>query len=396
MASQPVVIVAGGGVAGLEGVAALRSLAGDRVAITLLAPEPEFVYRPLSVGEPFSMAPARRYPLAQIAHDFAAELHPGALAGVDPGQRRVRTSRDDQLRYDMLLVALGARREPAFPSGITFRGQEDVEAVHGLVQDVELGYATRVHFLVPGGVAWSLPIYELALLTASRAFEMGMEGVELTLATPEPGPLAIFGPAASAEVRGLLEHAGVRVHTSVYPMVSPEGEVVLRPGEDPLPSGRIVAMPQLRGIHVPGLPGDERGFIPIDPHGRVIGLEDVYAAGDGTGFPVKQGGIAAQQADAAAASIAAAAGAPVEPEPFRPVLRGRLLTGAGDRFLSHAIAGGGGEGRVSEGSLWWPPSKVVSTYLSPYLAAADLREEGDAAAMPEVPLDLDVTRPAGT
>ena len=59
------------------------------------------------------------------------------------------------------------------------------------------------------------------------------------------------------------------------------------------------------------------------------GAEDVYAAGDGTNFPIKQGGIACQQADAVAEVIAKAAGASLEPRSFRPVLRGRLITGAG-------------------------------------------------------------------
>ena len=84
---------------------------------------------------------------------------------------------------------------------------------------------------------------------------------------------------------------------------------------------------------MPGLPSDAEGFLVTDDHARVQGVPDVYAAGDVTAFPVKQGGIACQQADAAAADIAARAGAPVEPEPFSPVLRGMLLTERWARFL---------------------------------------------------------------
>ena len=78
---------------------------------------------------------------------------------------------------------------------------------------------------------------------------------------------------------------------------------------------------------------DAQGFLPTDPFGQVDGEIDVWAAGDATSFPLKQGGIAAQQADAAAESIAARAGAELEPSPFRPVLRGLLLTGMSPRFL---------------------------------------------------------------
>ena len=47
-------------------------------------------------------------------------------------------------------------------------------------------------------------------------------------------------------------------------------------------------------------------------------VECIYAAGDATDFPIKQGGIGSQQADVAAQSIAALAGASVTPERFNP------------------------------------------------------------------------------
>ena len=75
------------------------------------------------------------------------------------------------------------------------------------------------------------------------------------------------------------------------------------------------------------------GFIEIDEHARVRGVPDVFAAGDATTEPIKQGGLATQQADAAAEQIAAEAGAPVAPRPFRRVLRGVVLTGEAPLYL---------------------------------------------------------------
>ena len=71
------VLVAGGGVAGLEGLLALRDLAGDRVELTLLSPEEEFVYRPMAVAEPFGRGRADRHPLADIASDVRGRADPG-------------------------------------------------------------------------------------------------------------------------------------------------------------------------------------------------------------------------------------------------------------------------------------------------------------------------------
>jgi len=60
------------------------------------------------------------------------------------------------------------------------------------------------------------------------------------------------------------------------------------------------------------------------------------------------------------------AGADVQPEPFKPVLRGVLLTGRGKAWLRHADEGA--EGETERRALFWPPTKIAGRYLSPYLA----------------------------
>jgi sulfide:quinone oxidoreductase len=109
----------------------------------------------------------------------------------------------------------------------------------------------------------------------------------------------------------------------------------------------------------------------------VLGAEAVWAAGDGTAFPIKQGGLAAQQADAAASAIARFLGADVPAKPFRPVLRGQLLDPAGPRFLDSS------RGDVPTTPLWWPPTKVAAPHLSAYLAPG-------APATPEDAQEIDV------
>ena len=107
-------------------------------------------------------------------------------------------------------------------------------------------------------------------------------------------------------------------------------------------------------------------------------MRDVFAAGDATAFPIKQGGLAAQQADAVAEAIAASAGAGVHPQPFRPVLRGLLTAGGAARYMRARIATGTGDDcAVSERPLWWPPNRLCGRYLAPYLSSRG----GGAAAM---------------
>ena len=137
-----------------------------------------------------------------------------------------------------------------------------------------------------------------------------------------------------------------------------------------MPADRVVALPRPEGPRIAGLPADAEGFVPVDEYGRVRGLEHVYAAGDVTDWPLKQGGLASQQADAAAGAIAAWAGAPVQPAPFEPVLRGLLLTDDRPVFLRGEGVGSADEtSTASTSPLWWPSGKIAGRHLTDYLQA---------------------------
>jgi sulfide:quinone oxidoreductase len=205
--------------------------------------------------------------------------------------------------------------------------------------------------------------------------------VDLVLLTPEREPLAVFGRSASAEVSDLLAAAGVRFQGGSSVEVTPENSLFINGVETPLRPDRVLAVPRLEGPAPRGLPCDEDGFIPIDPHGLVHNTEHVYAAGDGADFPVKQGGIATQQADAVAEVIAKRSGARVYPRPLRPVLRGYLLANGSSRYLRGELDHrDSGTSEASESTLWWPADKIAGTYLAPYLAAVDARAKPPVAA----------------
>lgn len=388
------VLIAGGGVAGLETLLGLHALAGDRVRIELLGAEPELVNRPSSVGLPFGHPHPRRLDVMEIAQERGAQFRVGRLAAVHAEARQAETTNGGRISYDALVLAIGATPEEALPGALTFRGQPDVAAYRELLSDLHLGRAGSVVFALPDGALWPLPLYELALLTAARVSALGVDGVRISLATPEERPLGIFGPAASEAVAELLDEAGIEVVTSVHVAAVEDHSVRLVP-DRPLAADRVVTLPRLRGPALPWLPSDSDGFVTTDPHGRVRGAPGVYAAGDVTSFPVKQGGIAAQQADAVAESIAAEAGAPVDPVPFKPVLRGMLLTGHARRFLRSGIAGGQDQASQSaEVPLWWPVTKVVGRHISSYLVQKSGRPPEDAPDDPGA-VTVDTTVPVG-
>jgi sulfide:quinone oxidoreductase len=361
------VLVAGGGVAALETALALRDLAEDRVDVVLLAPDREFLYRPLAVAEPFNERSLLRFDLAGLAQAAGARHRFGGLSAVYPDKRSLRTTRGDILEYDALVLAIGARAQNAVPGAVTFSGHESVPAMKTLVEELLADVAADVVFTVPSSVGWQLPLYELALLTASYLVERGLTA-NITIVTPEVAPLAVFGDAASDSVARLLAERGIAIRTETYPREF-DGSVLHLVPDGAIRADRVVAIPRLVGPAIPGIPHDPEGFTPVDMHGRVRGLETVYAAGDATTFPIKQGGLATQQADAVAEQLAADFGAPVEPKPFEPVLRGLLLTGAAPEFLRTEIAHSSRRtSAAAPDALWWPPGKIAGRYLGPFLA----------------------------
>jgi sulfide:quinone oxidoreductase len=375
------VLIVGGGVAALETLMALRALAGDRVRVTLVAAEPDFVYRPMAVAEPFGLGEARRYPLRRVVEDFDAGLVQAGVAAVDASPRRVVLRSGDTIHYDTLVLAPGARMLPAFDAAVSFSGPGSSAAMRALLDELEEGRARRIAFIAPSVAGWTLPLYELALLTARHA-EINRLERELVLVTPEARPLALFGDRASAAVAEMLVAAGVEFigASQVEPV---GGAIRLLPSGRTVGVERLVALPIVRGPQLDGVPSEpDFGFIPVDRHGRVDGLDGVYAAGDATNFPVKQGGLAAQQADAVAEHVAARHGTPLDPRPFRPILRGLLFVGGPDRYLR------AGDDAAAAQPLWWPPTKIAGRHLAPYVY-----EREPAAApgpAPEGFVDLEV------
>jgi sulfide:quinone oxidoreductase len=361
------VVIAGGGVAALEAGLALRELGGDRFRLTLIAPDPEFVYRPATVGEPFAHGPAERFPIAEFAAAIDAELIVDRLARITPDERVLHSAGGLQIAYDAAVLGLGAHPRAHYDHALTVDDRHLDDILHGLIQDVEGGYVHALAFVVPPRMAWPLPIYELALMTARRAFDMNVE-LAVTIVTPESVPLAVFGDAVSSAIAELLTTAGITTVTSASCEVPDSRHVVIEPGARRLAVDRVIALPELDGPSVPGLPVDAHGFIPTDPHCRVSGVEHVYAAGDATDQPVKFGGLAAQQADTAAQAIAHAAGLPVEATPLHPVIHGVLLTGGAPLYLTSRLIGGHGFGSAStDVPTDPPPAKLAARYLAPYL-----------------------------
>jgi sulfide:quinone oxidoreductase len=353
----PHVVIAGGGVGALEGLLALQDLAGDRVHISVLTAARHLTYRPWSVAEPFGSAPAPRYDWEQITRDRGVRWIPDLLEAVRPIARELDTRDGPPIPYDALLLAVGARPEPALAGAITFAGPRDVLAVRETIEALVPGRRHTIAFVAMAGTAWTLPLYELALMTAENGRRRGLD-LAIEVISSESAPLGVFGADARAAVRRRLDDAGVRFRSATFPTEYANGKLWLE-REGPLDVDLVIALPHLRGAQLAGLPHESGGFVPVDRYGRVRGVDRVWAVGDMTTRPLKQGGLAAQQADVAAADITAQiVGGDIEPHPFEPTLQGLLLTDAEPLYLQRDPLAGS-------------PQKVVGAHLSPYLEALD-------------------------
>ena len=371
------IVIAGGGVAGLEGLLAVHRALRDRAHLTLIAPDPDFSYRPLAVAEPFGLGHAHRVPLTRFAADTGAELVIDSVAGVDDAARQARLASGDTRSFDALLLAPGGRAVAGVEGATTWWPGGDSESYGGLLRDLEEGYAKRLAIVVPPGAVWPLPAYELALMTAGEAQEMGQSDVRITVVTPEHAPLSLFGDQASQAVAAELRWAGIELATGAVARRDGD-ELVLEPSGERIDVQRVFAVPRIVGPATEGVPIDDEGFIVADDEARVEGCERTWAAGDSVVSPVKFGGLATHQARRGAAAIARLGGADAD-DPGEPVLHGRLLVGHRTRRLVPA--------RGAQGApLWWPHGKVAGEHLPRWLA-----ENGVAPPAAEEPPDEGVT-----
>lgn len=366
------VLIAGGGVGALEAAIALREMAGERVEVAMYAPREDFIYRPFAVAEPYGASRAMRYDLAELAQRCGATYHRASIGSVDGESQLARTHDGEEIAYDYLVIACGSRLLASVPGAVIFWGVADDGRVQNVIRDLREGKLRRVAFTMPGGGTWALPMYELALLAESELSKQGVEGASLVVVTPEDAPLHLFGRAVSERVAKLLAERGIEVVAGAVPIHFEAGRLATSP-RAVVEADAVLGLPRMEGRRIGGVPHDLAGFVPVDDHGRARGMERVYAVGDATTFPVKQGGLAAQQADVAAAAIAAELGCDVEAERFDPILRGVLWTGAKPLYLSGYLAGGHGETSLASDEPPWDGAaegKIVSRYLTPFLDQA--------------------------
>ncbi|MBS1845885.1 MAG: NAD(P)/FAD-dependent oxidoreductase [Actinobacteria bacterium] len=372
---KPRVVIVGGGVAALEATLVIGDLLGERANVEIHSTRQDFVYRPHSVGMPFGTA-VKTYDLPALAGRCGAEFHPDNIMSVDDSARLATTFHGTSIPYDHLLFAAGASRRWPISGATTFWGIGEAADIEEIIGRFKTGRIRRAAFTMPSVGDWSLPMYELALLTDAELSRAGVADYELTVVTPEDRPLQLFGTHVGDAVASLLDRRGIEVIAGAHPTSFEGGRLQVAPDAS-LEFDEVISLPRIEAQAAGGFIHDSGGFIRIDEHCRALHCERTYAAGDITSFPVKQGGIAAQQADVAAEAIAAELGVPIAPSPFDPILRGVLWTGHEPLYLQHRLAGEDDGGSVVSTDPPWDGGgdKIVARRLTSFLAEVDAEHD---------------------
>lgn len=380
------VVIVGGGIAAAEAALALRASAADRVDIELIAADPLMPFRPASTVARFTSEQPQRFSLRALAEDVGATFLQDRLEAVAGDARRIRLASGAQRGYDALVLALGARARAALPGAVMFRDQRDAGPLQRVLEQLREGAWRGLAVAVPAGASWTLPAYELALLAAAEVQRLGLR-TQISLVTPEPSALAAFGVEVGNAVATLLADRRVRLVCGALPETVDRRGLRVR-DQERIHADRVIALPVLVGQAISGLPVTSDGFVRTQTRGCVVGMPDVHAAGDMTAFAIKQGGVAAQQADAIAARIATRAGATVPLPPSTLFLRAQLFGAPAPLFLESALDP---RGRPLAGSTyatcpWWPHGTLFGRHVSPWMAQQAL-DAGAGAAAPAVALN---------
>lgn len=264
-----------------------------------------------------------------------AEVTVQPTAGVLPGVRLLRadvqridldkktlTTTEGPLRYDALVIALGAElnagRVPGLPEALhsgtadEFYTPSGAHAAHERLRFLRSGKVAVVVAAMPykcPGAPW-----EAAFLTADLLRETGTrDNVDLQIYTPEPQPMPVAGPVVGAALVQLLDanNIGHHFNASITGIDSTAGQLTFASGEHADFDYALVIPPHQPPEPVRLAGFSEAGWIPVDAHTLTTSQDGVWALGDNAsitltnGKPLPKAAVFARgQAAAAAAGVA--------------------------------------------------------------------------------------------
>lgn len=312
------ILVLGGGFGGLEAANRLRAALPDEHEITVIDRRERFLpglTKLWNIVGISALADNTR-PLSGL-EDKGIRFRRAAINRIDPRARAVDTS-EGRFEADYMVIALGAAYAPAHLEMLTRRAHNLYDPVSGdeikqSLADLERG---RIAIVIMG-LPYKCPPapFEASFLIDEWLRDHNRrDDVELAVYTPQPSPLPVAGPQASARVAATLAERGIELYTEhkLTGVVATAHEATFEK-KDPVGFSLLLGVPKHvvpKVLAEPPLVGDS-GWIEPDPQTFITAFERVYAVGDCTAVPIasgqlpKAGVFAEAQARVAAANILA-------------------------------------------------------------------------------------------
>jgi len=297
-------VILGGGTGGTTVANRLhRRLAGDQAEIHVVDRDNRHVYQPGLLFVPFGLAQVddlTRSRQRQLASGI--QFHEREVDHVDLTGQEVRLDDGTVLRYDVLVVATGARLQPGETEGLTDAGWNETAFTFYTTEGAAALQTALARFdggrivvnLVDMPIKCPVAPLEFAFLTDWYLRERGVRArTELSFVTPLDA--AFTKPVAAAELAGLLTGKEIELVTEFN-----AGEVDGAGGVLTAYDGRtvdfdlLVTVPLHGGAEYVGRSdglGDALGFVPSDKETlQAAAAPNVFVLGDATDLPTSKAG----------------------------------------------------------------------------------------------------------
>jgi NADH:ubiquinone reductase (H+-translocating) len=375
MPNVPHVIILG---AGFGGIGALKKLRDANVKITLIDKHDYHTFQPLLYQVATDeLAPGEvGFPIRELLHKHQnTTFHQGVVTSIDPAGKQVTMDGGPPLKYDYLVLALGAvvnffqtpgADQHAFPlytmdDAIRLKSHilktfEAVDKNPALIEDGALNFC--VVGGGPTGVEVSGALAELLHTEIKQDYpNLPIDTAQVVLYEHSPHLLGTFMPKLQDYARKALEERGVKVQTGTGVRKVELGSIELVTGEAVKThtlvwAGGLSANPI---VHCLGVELVHGGRIPVGPDLQVKNFPGVFAIGDiavmtdgKTGQPLPGLGATALQAGHHAGETIERLVASKAPEPFKYVDKGTMAQiGHGAAVIELAT------GQTMTGPLAW-------------------------------------------
>ncbi|MBI4337705.1 MAG: NAD(P)/FAD-dependent oxidoreductase [Chloroflexi bacterium] len=357
------VVVLGGGVGGLVTANELRQRLGQEHKIVLMDQEGRHIFWPsllwLQVGlrEPESFV--RDLGLLERK---GIRVVKGRVTKIKPQQKVVQVD-STEIAADYLVVSLGAHLAPEIVPGLAEAGHNLYSLAGAVaVRDQRKALARGSLVVLVAKTPFKCPAapYEAAMLLDHDLRKRKVrDRVEVSLFTPEPGPMPVAGPEVSAGVKHLVEERGIAYYPGHQVTEVDRANKTLRFANGTKARfDLLVYIPPHRApsaVQEAGLSGAS-GWVAVNRHTMETQFPGVYAIGDVTTIPLtvgmplpKAGVFAHRQGEAVAQTIAAQ-------------ITGKGGPGAFDGHGECFVEVGGGKAGFGRGNFYGEPKPAVKLY----------------------------------